>query len=125
MGTPAIVLGDRIVGTCPNHLYPSASGTAPAGPQPFSAPLMAGLASNVFIGGKSAAVVGAWGTNTPPHGGIVDAPFAAPNMQIGRVLSGSATVLIGGLPAATLSSQVTCCAVPGTLVPSVGNVVIG
>lgn len=124
-GSAAIVMGDRIVGSCPNHLYPSASGTAPAGPQPFSAPLVMGLVATVSIGGRPAAVLGASGMNTPPHAGIVDGAFAAPNLQVGRVLTGSATVLIGGKPAATLSSQVTCCAVPGTLVPSVGNVVIG
>lgn len=125
MAGPAIVMGDRIVGTCPNHLYPSASGTAPAGPQPFSAPLTLGLEPTVLIGGKAAAVVGASGMNTPPHAGIVDGAFAAPNLQVGRVVSGSATVLIGGKPAANLTSQVTCCAVPGKLVPSVADVIIG
>ena len=125
MGSPAIVMGDRITGTCLNHMIPSASGTAPAGPQPFSAPLVEGLATNVLIGGKPVAVMGSSGYNAPPHVGIVDPPFATPNMQIGRVVTGSATVLIGGKPAATVQSQATMCLAPGTLVPSVANVLIG
>lgn len=125
MGVPAIVMNDRIVGTCPNHLYPSASGTAPAGPQPFSAPLTLGLDPTVLIGGKAVAVAGASGLNTPPHAGIVDGAFAAPNMQTGRVVNGSATVLIGGKPAATLNSLATCCVASGKLVATVRNVLIG
>lgn len=125
MAAPAIVQGDRIEGICPNHLIPSASGTAPAGPQKFSAPLSLGLVPKVLIGGKPAAVAGASGYNTPPHSGIVDTPFATPNMQVGRIASGSPTVLIGGKPAATAVSQATCCVVPGKVVPTVTNVLIG
>ena len=40
--------------------------------------------------------------NTPPHVGLhASDPFMAPPMQIGRVVSGSPTVMIGGKPAAT------------------------
>jgi len=56
LGAPAIVKGDKVNGICPNHLIPSASGTAPAGPQNFSAPLSQGLVEKVLIGGKAAAV---------------------------------------------------------------------
>lgn len=125
MGAPAIVMGDKINGICPNHLIPSASGTAPAGPQNFSAPLIQGLVPTVFIGGKQAAVVGASGFNTPPHSGIVDPPYASPTMQVGRIVTGSPTVFIGGKPAATAVSQATCCVVPGKVVPTVTNVLIG
>jgi len=34
-------------------------------------------------------------------------------------------VMIGGTPAANVSSQATCCATPGTLVPTVTTVLIG
>lgn len=125
MGSPAIVMNDRIVGTCPAHQFPSASGTAPAGPLPFSAPLLQGLVPTVLIGGKQAAVMGSSGFNLPPHPGIVDPPFAAPTMQVGRVTTGSATVMIGGKPAATVQSTATCCASPGQLTPTVANVLIG
>ena len=125
MGAQAIVMSDKINGICPNHLIPSASGTAPAGPQNFSAPLTQGLVPTVLIGGKAAAVAGASGFNTPPHPGIVDAPYASPTMQVGRIVTGSPTVLIGGKPAATAVSQATCCVTPGTVVPTVSNVLIG
>ena len=125
MGTRAIAQGDKITGICPNHLVPSASGTAPAGPLDFSAPMTQGLVSNVLIGGKPAAVVGASGYNEKVHAGIVDGAFAAATMQVGRILSGSVTVLIGGKPAATLVSSCTCCVVPGKLGPGAATVLIG
>jgi uncharacterized Zn-binding protein involved in type VI secretion len=120
MSAPAIVQGDRIMGVCPNHPVPPGSPV----PMPFSAPLTLGLVTTVLIGGKPAAVVGSSGYNLPPHAGIIDA-FAAPNLQEGRILSGSVTVTIGGKPAATLQSTCMCCVVPGQLVPSVANVLIG
>ena len=127
MGAPAIVMNDTIVGTCANHLIPSASGTQPAGPLPFQAPITIGTVANVLIGGKPAAVMGSSGMNTrAPHAGIVDPPFAGgPPAQMGRILTGSATVLIGNQPAATGQSQCTMCVAPGSLVPSVMTVLIG
>lgn len=129
MGAPAIVRGDRINGTCPNHLVPSGSGTAPAPPsqQKFSAPLSVGLVETVLIGGQAAAVVGVSGLNAPPHTGIVDGAFASPTNQIGRIVTGSATVLIGGTPAATAVSQASCClpSTPGKVGPGVPTVQIG
>ena len=56
MGTPAAVLGDRIVGTCVGHLVPAPSGTAPAPPLPFAAPVVEQVASSVLVGGKPAVV---------------------------------------------------------------------
>ena len=126
MGLPAIVAGDKISGTCPVHQIPSASGTAPAGPLPFSAPISQGTVGTVLIGGKPAAVVGSSGYNTPPHAGIVDPPFASPTMQVGTITSGSATVLIGGTLAATASSQGTLCATPAAAIgPGVPTVLVG
>ena len=127
MGAPAIVMNDSIVGTCTNHLVPSASGTQPAGPLPFKAPITLGTVPTVLIGGNPAAVVGSSGPNIgAPHVGIVDPPFAAgPTTQMGRILSGSATVLIGGKPAATAQSQSTMCVAPGSLIPTVMTVLIG
>ena len=127
MGTPAVVQGDRINGICTKHLMPSASGTQPAGPRAFSAPVTLGLALKVQVGGKPAAVMGASGMNdNPAHAGIVDGPFAAPAGQIGRITSGSATVQIEGKAAATVSSQATCCTGdPGKLAPGVPQVQIG
>ena len=84
-----------------------------------------GLAT-VLIGNKPAAVMGCSGMNTPPHVGLhLSDPYFAPPTQIGRIVSGSPTVLIGGQPAATQSSSATCCVTPGTLVPTVTTVLIG
>jgi uncharacterized Zn-binding protein involved in type VI secretion len=126
VGNPALVTGDKVNGTCPSHMVPSASGTAPAGPLPFGAPIMQGTIATVLIGGKPAAVVGSSGYNTPPHVGIVDGPFASPTSQVGRIISGSATVLIGGKMAATTMSKATMCVVPATAAgPGVATVLIG
>jgi uncharacterized Zn-binding protein involved in type VI secretion len=128
MGSPAIVQGDRITGQCGNHLVPNPATGAPqpAPPMPFSAPLTQGLVSSVLIGGRPAAVAQSSGMNTPPHVGLHPSdPFLAPPQQVGRVTSGSATVLIGGRPAATAQSMCTCCALPGSLTPTVTSVLIG
>jgi uncharacterized Zn-binding protein involved in type VI secretion len=127
VGTPAAIQGDRINGICTKHLMPSASGTQPAGPRAFSAPITLGTVPTVLIAGKPAAVMGASGMNdNPAHAGIVDGAFAAPAGQIGRITSGSATVLIGGKAAANLSSQATCCTGdPGKLAPGAPTVLVG
>ena len=128
MSAPAIVMNDRITGQCPTHLIPTPGTGAPqpAPPMPFSAPLTLGLEPTVLIGGKPVAVMGSSGLNTPPHVALHPAdPFMAPPMQKGQVLSGSPTVLIGGKPIATAESSCTCCTVPGQLVPTVTNVLIG
>jgi uncharacterized Zn-binding protein involved in type VI secretion len=128
MGAPAIVMGDKITGQCPNHLIPNPATGAPqpSPPLPFSAPITMGTVATVLIGGKPAAVAGSTGLNTPPHVGLHPAdPFLAPPTEIGTVVVGSPTVLIGGTPAATAQSQCTCCVVPGTLVPTVTTVLIG
>ena len=128
MGSPAIVMNDQVTGTCPNHMMPNpASGVPqPAGPLPFSAPLMQGLVTTVLIHGQPAAVVGASGYNTPPHIGLHPSdPFLVPTMEVGRVTSGSPTVMFGGMPAATAQSTCTLCVSVGSLVPSVTDVLVG
>lgn len=128
MGSPAIVMNDRVTGTCAIHQVPNPASGAPqpGPPMPFSAPLVSSLVSTVLIGGKPAAVMGSSGMNTPPHVGLhVSDPYVVPTMQEGRILSGSPTVRIGGQPAANASSSVTCCATPGSLVPTTTTVLIG
>jgi uncharacterized Zn-binding protein involved in type VI secretion len=128
VGAPAIVQGDRITGQCPIHLIPNPATGAPqpSPPLPFSAPLTMDTVSTVLIGGKPAAVAGSWGLNTPPHVGLHPSdPFMAPAQEKGTVVSGSPTVMIGGRPAATAQSSCTCCATPGTPVPTVTTVLIG
>lgn len=128
MGAPAAVMGDRIVATCAIHLIPGPVGSpAPSPPLPFSAPLVQGLATKVLIGGKPAAVQGSSGTNLPPHVGLHAADlFMVPTMQQGRVVMGSATVLIEGKPAAKTGSECTACGQPlGKLAGSAATVLIG
>lgn len=128
MGEPAVVMNDQIQGQCPIHVIPNPATGAPqpSPPLPFSAPLTLGLCQTVLIDGKPAAVVGANGYNTPPHVGLHPSdPYLVPTMQAGTVLSGSATVLFGSVPAANAASSCTCCATPGSIVPSVTDVLIG
>jgi uncharacterized Zn-binding protein involved in type VI secretion len=128
MGSPAAVLGDQIKATCATHSIPNPTGAPqPAGPLPFSAPITIGAVETVLINDKPAAVVGSSGLNTPPHTGLHPTdPCAEPETQIGRVVAGSETVLIGGRKAATGSSQCTVCnEAPGTLAASGATVLIG
>lgn len=128
MGVPAVVMGDRVTGICPNHLIPNPATGAPqpAGPLPFAAALTAGVVATVLIAGKPAAVVGSSGFNAPPHVGLHPSdPFALPLAEIGRIVSGSTTVLIGGKPAATTGAGGMCCATPGEVLGSAAAVLIG
>jgi len=128
MGAPAVVMGDRVMGQCPNHLIPNPATGAPqpAPPMPFSAPLLVGLCTTVLIHGKAAAVRQSSGLNTPPHVGLHPSdPYAVPAQQQARILSGSTSVLIGGTPAASTASESTCCTVPGEITPTVQDVLIG
>lgn len=129
MGSPAIVMGDKVTGVCAIHQIPNPASGAPQpspAPLPFSAPLLQGLSTKVLIGGKPAAVLGSSGYNTPPHVGLhATDPFMTPTLQVGRVISGSTTVLIESKPAATLSSSASCCVGSGSLIPTVNDVLIG
>src|SRR5688572_12711309 len=128
MGAPAIVMNDKIQGTCAIHqvLNPASGVPQPGPPMQFSAPITVGVVTTVLIGGQPAAVMGCSGFNMPPHVGLhATDPFMAPPMQVGRILTGSATVMFGGQPAATQTSQALCCATPGSLVPTVTTVQIG
>jgi uncharacterized Zn-binding protein involved in type VI secretion len=123
-----LVMGDKIQGQCAIHQIPNPASGAPqpGPPMPFSAPLLMGLEPTVTIGGKAVAVMGSQGMCTPPHVGLHPAdPFMVPNMQQGTVMSGSPTVMAGGKPIATTSSQVTMCAqVPGQPVSTVTDVTV-
>ena len=111
------------------HLIPNPATGAPqpSPPLPFAAPITNGVVATVLISGQPAAVVGASGMCVPPHVGLHPAdPFFAPPLQLGQVVVGSATVMIGGLPAATEASSCTVCdGLPGTLAASGATVLIG
>jgi len=106
LGAPAIVMGDKVTGSCAIHQIPNpASGAPQPGPPfPFSAPITIGTVPTVTIGGKPAAVVGCSGMNTPPHVGLHPSdPYMAPPQQVGRIVSGSPTVTIGNREVGMLS----------------------
>jgi len=129
MGQPAVVLGDKLNGTCSIHLMPNPASGAPqpSPPLPFSAPMTMGTCATVMIANKPTVVIGSQGLNTPPHVGLHPSdPFMAPPAQQGIVTQGSATVFFGGTPAARTGDQGTCCGMPvGVLAGTAATVMIG
>lgn len=128
MSMPAIVMGDAVIGACPIHQIPNpASGVPqPAPPMPFNAPLTMDCVATVLIANKPAAVLGSSGMNTSIHVGLHPSdPFLVPTQQVGRIVGGSATVLIGGKPAAKSTPPPMMCATPGNIVGSGATVLIG
>lgn len=121
-------MGDRVTAVCSTHLIPGPTGSpVPSPPIPFGAPLTLGTVDSVLISGKPAAVQGSSGMCDPPHVGLHPSdPFMPSAAQSGQVVAGSATVLIGGMPAATMASQCSVCdEVPGQLEASGTTVLIG
>lgn len=130
MSQPAAKQGDQI-NALDTHIImiPSATGAVPTPvPHPFNGVIDGGLSTNVQIMGRSAATQGSTATNTPfhiPQGG----PFQRPPSNRGQIVSGSATVLINGKPAARNGDSAMTCNDPvdqpiGTVI-AVGTVLIG
>lgn len=96
---------------------------------PFSGPLVTALSPDVFVNGLPAAVVGSIAQNTPPHvptGGS----FSKPPTNLGRVVSGSATVFVDGKPFARVGDPVMTCNDPvdlpvGKITAGSPNVLVG
>jgi len=110
MGQPAAKQGDQITATDTHIIMiPSPGGPVPTPlPHPFSGIINGGLSSDVLIEGMPAATVGSTATNTPPHipqGG----PFQIPPTNQGRIITGSATVLINGKQAARSGDTAMTC----------------
>jgi len=131
MGQPAAKQGDTVVAV-DTHIFmiPAAAG-APVPtplPSPFNGILQINLSTNVMIMGMPAATVGSQAVNTPPHlpqGG----PFQKPPTNLGEIMTGSATVLINGKPAARAGDTARTCNDPADLpvgsVVAAGTVLIG
>jgi len=131
MGLPAAKQGDTVVGV-DTHIFliPAAAG-APVPtplPSPFNGILQLNLSTNVLIMGMPAATVGSTAVNMPPHlpqGG----PFQRPPSNQGEIISGSATVMINGKPAARAGDPARTCNDPVDLpvgsVVAAGTVLIG
>lgn len=128
MAQPAAKQGDRVTAV-DIHLIQPPGPTAPVPvPHPFSGILDGALSSNVTIEGKAAATLGSTATNTPAHipqGGS----FVVPPTNQATVITGSATVLINGRPAARAGDTALTCNDPAPLpvgtVVAVSTVLIG
>ncbi len=103
MGQPAATQGSLVTGV-DTHIVmvPSPGGPIPTPlPHPFSAAVDGGTVATVKIMGKPAAVVDSSATASPPH--LPTPPgtaFQSPPSNRAIVKVGSATVKIGGKPAA-------------------------
>ena len=127
MGPPAAKQGDQIVAV-DTHLIITPSGATVPVPHPFNGILDNALSSDVKIEDMPAASVDSTATNTPPHVPI-GGSFANPPTNQGRVITGSATVMINGKPAARAGDTAMTCNDPtempvGTVV-AVSTVLIG
>jgi uncharacterized Zn-binding protein involved in type VI secretion len=131
MSRPAAKLGDQILATDIHVIMnPSPGGPVPTPtPHPFAGVIDSNVSTNVVIMGKPAAMLGSSSTNTPPHLPIGAGPFMKPPTNRGTIVSGSATVLINGKPAARAGDQAMTCNDPVDLpvgtVSAVGTVLIG
>jgi uncharacterized Zn-binding protein involved in type VI secretion len=112
-------------------LVPTPGGPVPTPlPHPFSAQLTTGLINTVRIGGAPAAVQGSIATNSPSHAPTPPGTsFQKPPANQGKVHVGSATVMIGGKPAARMGDAVGSCNDPAdqpvSQIIAAGTVFIG
>jgi uncharacterized Zn-binding protein involved in type VI secretion len=130
IGQPAAKQGDQITATDIHIIMiPSPTGSVPTPlPHPFMGIINGNLSSNVKVMGMPAATQGSTADNTPPHipqGG----PFQKPPSNKGKILMGSATVMINNKPAARNGDTAQTCNDPvdlpaGTVI-AVGTVMIG
>ncbi|MCU0300133.1 MAG: PAAR domain-containing protein [Candidatus Nanopelagicales bacterium] len=133
MGTPAATQGSQVMGVDLHIvMVPTPGGPVPTPlPHPFSGAIQSGLATTVTIGGRPAATVDSVAVNSPAH--LPTPPgtsFQKPPANQGVVAVGSATVRLGGRPAARVGDPVRTCNDPadapvGTVVGPAGTVMIG
>ena len=110
MSQPAAKQGDKVQGIDVHIvMIPSPGGPVPTPlPHPFSGTIMQDTSTDVMIEKMPAATVNSVAVNMPPHipqGG----PFQMPPSNQGKVMMGSATVLINGKPAARMGEMVQEC----------------
>ena len=126
MGQPAAKQGDSVTAI---DMHIVILGLAPTPvPHPFNGVIDGELSGNVNIMDRPAATQGSTAVNLPPHipqGG----PFVKPPTNQGRIITGSARVLINGRPAARNGDTALTCNDPvdlpvGTVVAA-GTVMIG
>jgi uncharacterized Zn-binding protein involved in type VI secretion len=111
MAAPAARQNDPVTGIDVHILLvPSPGGPVPTPtPLPFSGRLVSGLATDVLVNGRPAALVGSTADNVPPHLPPPGTSFTRPPTNRGRVVAGSPTVLVHGKPQARLGDPVLTC----------------
>lgn len=124
MGRPAAKANDQVIAT-DTHIVmvPAGPSLLPTPlPHPFTGVINGSLVASVRIAGQPAAVVGSSAANTPPH---VPTPpglsFQRPPANQANIQAGSATVKIGGKPAARHGDSALTCNDPADA--PVGSVV--
>jgi uncharacterized Zn-binding protein involved in type VI secretion len=128
MGQPAAKQGD-IIQAIDTHIFMIGAPPVPTPlPSPFNGMINGQLSTDVKIMGQPAAVQGSTAQNNPPHlpqGG----PFQKPPTNQGKIMNGSATVLINGKAAARNGDTAQTCNDPVDMpvgqVVATGTVLIG
>lgn len=132
MGRPAAKQGDRVVGVDTHIvLVPVGPAIVPTPlPHPFAGALDGALSSTTKIQGKAAALLNSTASNQPAH--LPTPPgvsFQKPPANRGRVVMGSATVLVDGKPLARAADPVSTCNDPAdapvSQIVAAGTVLIG
>ena len=120
--------GDKVVALDTHIVQPPPPATPVPGPYPFNGIIDGNVSPDVTIQGMPAATLGSTATNTPPHIPI-GGTFINPPTNQGTIITGSATVMINGKPAARSGDTATTCNDPAPLpvgtVQAVGTVSIG
>jgi uncharacterized Zn-binding protein involved in type VI secretion len=111
MPQPAARQGDPVVGTDTHILLvPSPSGTTPTPMSlPFAGQIASGTSTNVHINGQPAATATSVAQNMPAHIPPPGTSFSKPPTNMGRVVSGSPTVLVNGKQLARVNDPVMTC----------------
>ena len=117
MPQPAARQNDPVLGTDTHILLvPSPGGPVPTPtPLPYSGQLMSALSTDVFINGLPAATKDSVSQMVPPHIAPPPATFQKPPTNQGKVVLGSATVLVNGKGLARVGDQVRTCNAPTDL----------
>jgi uncharacterized Zn-binding protein involved in type VI secretion len=132
MGAPAARITDEVKGL-DTHVVnvPSPGGPVPTPvPLAFSGTLTSDGVADVLVDGLPAAVVGTAATNSPGHVPPTGTTFVTTPSDSGTVSQGSASVSIGGQPAARLGDAVRTCNDPedadtSAITSGSGTVMIG
>jgi uncharacterized Zn-binding protein involved in type VI secretion len=117
---PAAKQGDQVTATDMHMIQPPGPTSPVLVPNPFAGIINGGLSTNVNIMGMPAATQNSTATNTPPHVPI-GGTFVKPPSNQATIITGSATVMVNGQPAARNGDTATTCNDPSDL--PVGTVV--